>query len=565
MIFRSLFLGAMTALLGALILAGCATHRASGVAGRGKGAAYGAPFGSDAEIERRIRTVAHYATGLSYELNDEADLALQEMMRAARIDPSYEPIVIEAARRCIRAEKPEQAVKLLVDATSQPGASGEMFAWLGMAYAHTGKADLAIKANREAIKRQPGFLEAYENLVQLYLQDNRPADALRVLDDAASQKSQDPEFLIDLSELYVRHIRAQGAEAQAIKTRVKELLDRAAALGPSNPLQVLRLAETYFALGELKLSEPFYRQLLDEHPDLPSLRSKLTEIYLRSGQKDKASQQLEALARSEPTNPQTHLFLGALAVEAKDYPAAAEHFERALTLDPSMEQVYYELAGLKLSLEKPQEALALLDQARAKFKLSFPMEFYSGIAHRAAENYPAALNHLISAEAIARATDPSRLNHAFFFQLGATYERAGQLADAEKAFRECLKLAPDDAEALNYLGYMWAEKGIKLKEARELIEKALKIEPDNASFLDSLAWVLFKLGKPSEALATMLKAIEGAEEPDPTLYDHLGDIHAALKQYDQAREAWSKALKIKPDDKMRQKLEAAPAVSHPAP
>ena len=66
----------MTALLGALILAGCATHRASGVAGRGKGAAYGAPFGSDAEIERRIRTVAHYATGLSYELNDEADLAL---------------------------------------------------------------------------------------------------------------------------------------------------------------------------------------------------------------------------------------------------------------------------------------------------------------------------------------------------------------------------------------------------------------------------------------------------------------------------------------------------------
>ena len=104
---------------------------------------------------------------------------------------------------------------------------------------------------------------------------------------------------------------------------------------------------------------------------------------------------------------------------------------------------------------------------------------------------------------------------------------------------------------------MWAERGMKLEKARELIEKALKAEPKNAAYLDSLAWVLFKLDRPKEALPYVLQSIKLNEQPDATLYDHLGDIYAALKQMDKAREAWRKSLSLEPNEEIRKKLAGA--------
>jgi tetratricopeptide (TPR) repeat protein len=91
---------------------------------------------------------------------------------------------------------------------------------------------------------------------------------------------------------------------------------------------------------------------------------------------------------------------------------------------------------------------------------------------------------------------------------------------------------------------MWADRGQNLSEAHELIEKAVHLEPKNAAFLDSLGWVLYKLDKPKEALPHLLSALRQSEEPDATLYDHLGDIYLALSQPDKARESWQKALTL---------------------
>ena len=109
---------------------------------------------------------------------------------------------------------------------------------------------------------------------------------------------------------------------------------------------------------------------------------------------------------------------------------------------------------------------------------------------------------------------------------------------------------------MNYLGYMWAEHAMKLDQARELIEKAVKAEPKNTAFLDSMAWVLFKLKQPKEALPYALKAAELSEQPDATVYDHIGDIYAALKELDKAREAWRKSLSVEKNEEISKKLES---------
>jgi tetratricopeptide (TPR) repeat protein len=85
------------------------------------------------------------------------------------------------------------------------------------------------------------------------------------------------------------------------------------------------------------------------------------------------------------------------------------------------------------------------------------------------------------------------------------------------------------------------------------------LEPDNAAYIDSLGWVLFKLGKLQDGLVQEQKAIQlSGDEPDPTLFDHLGDIYAGLKQTDKAREAWKKSLALEPSDEVRKKIGPTP-------
>ena len=132
----------------------------------------------------------------------------------------------------------------------------------------------------------------------------------------------------------------------------------------------------------------------------------------------------------------------------------------------------------------------------------------------------------------------------------------GRYVRAEKYFLDCLNLSPNFAEALNYLGYMWADHDTKLDQARDFIARAVKAEPKNAAYLDSMAWVLYKLHQPKPALEYALKAIQYSEEEDATLYDHLGDIYAALGQKDKARQSWSKSLSLEANDAVLKKIEA---------
>jgi tetratricopeptide (TPR) repeat protein len=104
---------------------------------------------------------------------------------------------------------------------------------------------------------------------------------------------------------------------------------------------------------------------------------------------------------------------------------------------------------------------------------------------------------------------------------------------------------------------MWAERGVNLEKALEMIEKAVKAEPENDAFLDSLGWILFKLNQPQEALAALLKAVKHAEEPDPTMYDHLGDVYQALGQRDKALESWRKSFSLEAKEAVRKKFEGS--------
>ena len=558
---RYLFWGSVLA-ASSLLMAGCGalpSHQAATKKQVASARRERSP-GSDSDARKLAEAHAHYGAGVIHEMEDDSEAALEEYYKAALKDPDNESLILEVSRRFLQKKQPEKALELLNRAAERPDASGSVFARIGFIYSQQGKHDQAVAANRMAINKSPESLPGYQNLFLNYLQNKQPQEALKVLAEAASRPRSDFEFLIGLSELYLNFGVQIPAQKEIAHTKALAVLNRAEKLKPANPASRLQLADAFNLLGDPAKAAQLYLELLKKLPDVPLIqervRAKLTDIYLRGQDHQRAVEQLEAIIRDDPTNPQAYYFLGSIALDEKKLPEAAEHFGKTIMLNPDFEQAYYDLAIAQINLHKTSDALATLDKARQKFPQNFVLEFLTGMAFSHQKAYTEALQHYTSAEVIAQATDPKRLNEGFYFQLGAAYERKGDYQQAEKYFSKCLQLQPGSAETMNYLGFMWAEHGMKLEQARELIEKAVRAEPKNAAYLDSLGWVRFKLGQPKEALEPVLKAAELSEEPDATVYDHLGDIYAALNQMEKAREAWRKSLSVEPNEQVQKKLEA---------
>jgi tetratricopeptide (TPR) repeat protein len=393
------------------------------------------------------------------------------------------------------------------------------------------------------------------------LQKAQPNEALKVLDQAAKVPDTGADYLINLGELYGNLGRQTPTLKPTVNSNGLAVLQRAVKLNPVDPQLRLKLADDFNLLDDSTNASEVYQQLLKDYGDMPSVRGdvrgKLADIYLRGNDSQKAKEELEALVRDDPGNAQAYYLLGGLAYDDKKLAEAVDYYEKTVLLSDEFEQAYYDLAGAQINLDRPKDALETLSRAREKFKESFMIEFLTGMSYAREKDYTNAISHFTSAEMIGRTSEPERLNRYFYFEAGASFERKGDFDEAQKYFEKSLQLSPDFAEALNYLGYMLADRGVKLEKARELIEKAVKLEPKNPAYLDSLGWVLYRQNQPQEALVPEQKAVELSPEPDPTLFDHLGDIYAALKQTDKAGEAWRKSLALEPNKEIQKKLDHA--------
>ncbi len=560
---RNLCLWVGVVALGALPLTGCRTAPAgkSSAGARSARKAESRQAAEDRALMAQAEAHAHYAAGVIHELNDEADAALEEFHQAALKDLGNDELVLDVSWRLLQNKQPEKALALLQAAVKRPGVSGAVYARLGIVYSRLNRREEAMAANRLAVKKSPGSVAGYHNLFFSYLEAQEADKALRLLDEAAEQAHPDAEFLIGLADLYANYAQQIPSQRETANAKALRVLERAEKLKPASTQLRLKLADGFYVSGNSDKAAAHYLSVLDQLDDLPQarevVRARLANIYLRDRDRKRAVEQLQAIVRDDPSNAQAYYFLGSIAYDEHRWADMADYLNKTLLFSPGFEQAYYDLASAYVAQGKGDAALATLRTARRRFSSNFVLEYLSGVAQVQQKNYAEAIKHFTTAEVIAQATDPKRLTHGFYFEVGAAFERTGDRAQAEIYFEKCLKLQPDFAEALNYLGYMWAEHGEKLERAHELIERAVQLQPQNAAYLDSLGWVLFKQGQPKAALDYILKAVELSKEPDPTLYDHLGDIHAALDEMDKAREAWRKSLAVEQNEAVHKKLETS--------
>ncbi len=253
----------------------------------------------------------------------------------------------------------------------------------------------------------------------------------------------------------------------------------------------------------------------------------------------------------KPDFPLAYVALAEAYETAKKYEAEVAAFENIPQSSPLWVNVQIQKAFALNSLERVDEATALLETIIAEHPEDIrPLDALGNIL-RAHERYDEALQYYTSA--IELVDKPTKRDWALFYSRGVCNERLKNWPDAEADFKVALELNPDESLILNYLGYSWVDQGINLKQAMAHIRKAVKLKPDDGYYVDSLGWAYYRLGNMPEAVKHLERAVE-LRPDDPVINDHLGDAYWRVGRKLEAKYQWEQALSLDPDDEVRQKL-----------
>ncbi len=447
---------------------------------------------------------------------------------------------------------------------------------LGRIYLGQGRADEATAIYQDLLAYWPAHPVVRSGLVDALIRSGRKGEAEKTLTDFLAVEPSALEFRLTLADL----LAERGEHARAV-----EVLEAADAAAQNRPELSRRLALALYRAGDPERALARLESWLEAEPG--DLRARLLQSLLLSalGREADATEVLESLRRSRPDDLEVatlltrhhtsrHAWRAALAVSEPllEDGVDAEHAELALLSAEALRgegrglEALDRLALVGAQLEQHPRAVAmsaeiLFDLERAPEAEQLVGELLAedeperlvlaAAVYQRAERYPDAIRVL---ERIL-AQQPGRIETLFW--LGAAYERTRDYVRAEDSFRRLLAVEPDFAPALNYLGYMWAERGTNLDEALAMVERAVTLEPDNGAYLDSLGWAHYQKGDYAAARGPLERAAELTGE-DATVLEHLGDVYLALGQVEDASSAYQRALELHDENthSLQRKLES---------
>jgi tetratricopeptide (TPR) repeat protein len=474
-------------------------------------------------------------------------------------------------------------------------------ATLARAYVVGEQYDKAIPILTTLVNEQPGWQDGPVLLAEAYSSAGRSAEAIAWLEEHTAS---DPRLLPTLGDFYERERKwqeAADAYGRAVEQaprntelraryasalvnaggrdnlgKAREMLTEVAAARPTDARVLYLLSQTerrlgdakaaeatarrviaqnakspwgFYALAEALESRQDYQRVVDElAPVTAAFRGKsdpsfdvglllphLGFAYTQLGQHDKAIATFEEARRLAPTDAAVASYLADANLSAKKYAAAVDVARAALADNPGDTRlIRLEAQGLRHT-GKADQGIALLEESLTK-NADDPSayialaQFYAEV-----ERGPQAVKVLQDAQK----KFPTDTTVAF--ELAAAFEKQKRYADAEAAFKDLLVRDPQNAAALNYLGYMLAERGERLDESVSYVKKALELEPENGSYLDSLGWAYYKADKLDLAEGSLKRAADQLKT-NSVIQGHYGDVLLKLGRYDEAIAAFTRAL-----------------------
>jgi len=446
--------------------------------------------------------------------------ASEHYKKVMKVEPSNARAYLLAGYNLRALKQYEDASKLFQQATVVEPANPLGYHYLGSALARNGEMQSAEEKFKKSLTLRPSFIEARENLARVLELQKKYPEAL---------------------EQYKIILKLKPGDKK-INEHLKRFDFEAGAQSPDN-LQVAEAppfvpseANIHTQIGIIFYEQAVYLEAVDEfrlalaNKEDQELHLVIAKIYELFGRMDKAITEVEAYRKVDAGEESIDILLNLARLYGlnKEMKKSIELLKQAVVMDSENDRLYHALALAHMSLNENEDAYQNINKA---IKLNDKKD-------------------------------------AYYFEQGALLERLGKFDKAIASMKQTLEINPHHSNAHNFIGYIYATKGEDLDKAQSHLEQALTIQPRNGYFLDSLGWIYHKKGEPEQALAHIKKAMVYAQ-PDPVLYDHLGDVHFSMDNVTEARKAWktSLALTLKkleepageiPDpDKLREKIRKA--------
>jgi tetratricopeptide (TPR) repeat protein len=509
----------------------------------------------------------HFMLGYQAELGQDMDRAIQEYQAALKADPSSQSVKARLAGLYFSLGDMSNAVRYADEAAEGLGQDGQILTQMAGILASAGQGARAITLLDRAIgvdptsgdpyftkgllllnlKRQPEAEEAiraglarapdsavgYYHLGRILLEAGKGEEAAASLERAiAVNASFEPAYLA-LASIY----ESRQAQDRAIAVLRKYLQT----VNPRNRAIRHQLVRVYMATKDYRGARNELNGLLAEDPSDLDAQLRLALLYGEEKEYPKAIDQLTQILKARPTELKIRDYLGYLYEESKDTKKAIETYTFNIQLEPSYFEGHLHLGMLFYRLKQFSEAITHLTQAVTINAKQPEAHIVLGLTYLQQDQFEDA------ARVLEEGIKQNPKSADLYFNLGTVYDKLNRFDDVVRVMETAIRLDPHHADALNYLGYSYAERGVKIDQALSLTKRAVALKPSNGYYVDSLAWALFKSGMFTEALTEMKRAVALAGD-DPVLYEHLGDIYAKQRNLSDAREAWLHALELDPSN-----------------
>jgi tetratricopeptide (TPR) repeat protein len=397
----------------------------------------------------------------------------------------------------------------------------------------------ALAALERAAAADPASAEVRAEIASFQLRRNRRPDAESAALQALKLDEANFEAHRVLGLIYAANVDAMNArtpEAQvevAARQAITHLERATGEASAGTDIQIhYSLGRLYLRVGDNAKAVDAFTRVVNQNPDSAQGRLSLAQAYAASNDLPNAIESLELIVDDEPR------VAGVLAQyqeQAGRLKEATASYTRALAADPTNRGLKFRRIAAAFNDGNYTQAAAFAADAQSQHPddLRFPR-----LRARAVFELGDAAGAVTILEPVAKAHPRDTAT-----QLGLAdlYNDAGRDADAERTLRQLLDVEPANGEALNYLGYLLANRGRSLDEAVRLVERALVVEPGNPAYLDSLGWAHFRRGNLDEAEKYLTPA--AAQLPrNAVVQDHLGDVFARRGRWADAIAAWTRAL-----------------------
>ncbi len=430
--------------------------------------------------------------------------------------------------------------------------------------------DLKTELERALAEAGGQIGEAFLQLNRALASEQDKAATFRLVRSLAQPYPNVPEarFAVALAA-YNTGLRDVGTTATAM-----EAVNGALALKPAWEQAVLLKAEI-LAKQSADRAADYLVEFLKSDPDSKAALMALVQVRIQQKRNEDAFAILRGLRDRDPGNQEFAFGMAMLAVQMKDWKNAEALFEDLRRAGYGDEgQVEFYLAQIAEETGRHEVALerfrAVPDGERgwiAKLRVATIMGKLKRVdeARRYLADLPAVTVEqrvqVRQAEAqilrdagenaqafavLATALEAHPDEPDLLYDLAMVAEKLGRLDVAEAKLSRLIELKPDNAHALNALGYTLVDRTPRLAEGLALIERALALAPDDPFILDSMGWAQFRMGRLDEAEKSLRRAME--ERPDPEIAAHLGEVLWAKGERARAQEVWQSQLKSAPDN-----------------